>query len=110
MAFDSYIEFKKAVETIGFDIILGVRDTITENTAYLTLNSAKKIGSDNFKFVIGYSYTVTASVEDADSHLIQQLSECLDNIEFVNYSDASHLYIFSGTIYLPVGQGGQAWE
>lgn len=110
MEFDSYKDFKQAIEAIGFEVILGVKDTMSANTAYLTLNSAKKIGSDNFKFVIGYSYTVTASVEDADSHLIQQLSECLDNIEFVNYSDASHLYSFSGSVYLPCGQGGQAWE
>lgn len=110
MEFDSFSDFKITLETIGFEVILGVKDTMSANTAYLTLNSAKKIGSDNFKFVIGYSYTVTASVEDADSKLIQQLSECLDNIEFVNYSDASHLYSFSGSVYLPCGQGGQAWE
>lgn len=110
MGFESYKDFKQAIEAIGFEVILGVRDTMSANTAYLTLNSSKKIGSDNFKFVIGYSYTVTASVEDADSHLIQQLSEVIDSIEFVNYSDASHLYSFSGSVYLPCGQGGQAWE
>lgn len=110
MEFDSYKDFKSAIEAIGFEVILGVRDTMSANTAYLTLNSAKKIGSDDFKFVIGYSYTLVASVEDADSHLIQQLSECIDSIEFVNYSDASHLYSFSGTIYLQCGSGGQAWE
>ncbi|MCJ1998479.1 hypothetical protein [Pseudolactococcus paracarnosus] len=110
MEFDSYKDFKQAIEAIGFEVILGVKDTMSANTAYLTLNSAKKIGSDNFKFVIGYSYTLVASVEDADSKLIQQLSEVIDSIEFVNYSDASHLYSFSGSIYLPCGNGGQAWE
>lgn len=110
MEFDSYKDFKSTIEAIGFEVILGVKDTMSANTAYLTLNSAKKIGSDNFKFVIGYSYAVTASVEDADSKLVKQLSECLDDIEFVNYSDASHLYSFTGSIYLPCGSGGQAWE
>lgn len=110
MEFDSFSNFKATIETIGFDVILGVKDTMASNTAYLSLISSKIVGSDNFKFVIGYSYAVTASVEDADSNLIKQLSECLDNIEFVNYSDASHLYSFSGSIYLPCGSGGQAWE
>ena len=110
MEFDSYTDFKSAIEAIGFEVILGVRDTMSANTAYLTLKSAKKIGSDNFKFVIGYSYTLVASVEDADSHLIQQLSEYIDSIEFGGYSDASHLYSFIGSIYLPCGSGGQAWE
>lgn len=110
MAFDSYIEFKKAVETIGFDIILGVRDTITENTAYLSLFSSKKVGSDGFEWAVGYTYSIVVSVEDADSDKVKELSQILDDITFTKYSDASHLYIFSGHIYLPVSEKGEAWE
>ena len=111
MVFNSYAEFMETLETIGFaDIILGVKDTITANTVYITLAGSKKTGADGFSWVIGYTYNVVASVEDVDSHLIQQLSELLSGLEYVDYSDSSHLYSFSGSVYLPTGQRGQAWE
>lgn len=112
MAFNSYIEWKQAVDKIGFaDIILGVKDTIEPNTVYIQVSGSKVVGSDNFKFVIGYSYSVVASVPEVDSHLVKELSELLDSgLEMVNFSETSHLYNFSGTIYLPVGSKGDAFE
>ena len=54
---------------------------------------------------------INASVPDADSSLIKQLSEILSGgLTFVSYSDSSHLYNFSGQVYLPVGQKGEAWD
>src|SRR5574337_2102267 len=112
MVFNSYTEFMETLSTIGFqDIILGVKDTITENTVYITLAGSKKTKADAFSWVIGYTYNVVASVTDVDSHLVQQLSELLSGgLEYVDYSDSSHLYSFSGSVYLPTGQKGQAWE
>lgn len=112
MVFNSYTEFMETLSTIGFqDIILGVKDTITANTVYITLAGSKKTGADGFSWVIGYTYNVVASVTDVDSHLIQELSELLaGGLEYVDYSDSSHLYSFSGSVYLPCGSKGQAWE
>ena len=112
MVFNSYAEFMETLSTIGFsDIILGVKDTITADTVYITLAGSKKTGADGFSWVIGYTYNVVASVEDVDSHLIQQLSELLSGgLEYFDYSDSSHLYSFRGKVYLPTGQRGQAWE
>ena len=111
MVFNSYTEFMETLETIGFaDIILGVKDTITADTVYITLAGSKKTGADGFSWVIGYSYNIVASVENVDSHLIQQLSELLAGVEYVDYSDSSHLYSFSGKVYLPCGSKGQAWD
>ena len=112
MVFNSYTEFKKALDAIGFsDVILGVKDTIQENTVYISLAGSKKTGADDFSWVIGYTYNLVASVPDADSSLIKQLSEILSGgLTFVSYSDSSHLYNFSGHVYLPVGQKGEAWD
>ena len=47
MVFNSYTEFMETLETIGFaDIILGVKDTITANTVYITLAGSKKTKAD----------------------------------------------------------------
>lgn len=112
MAFNSYMEWKEAVDKIGFnDVILGVKDTIEPNTLYISLADSRVVGSDNFKFVIGYTYNIVASVPNVDSNLIAQLSELLDSgLEMIDFSNTSHLYNYSGNIYLPVGAKGQAWE
>ena len=56
MVFNSYTEFMESLETIGFsDIILGVKDTITANTVYITLAGSKKTKADGFSWVIGYT-------------------------------------------------------
>jgi len=112
MAFNSYMDWKEVVDKIGFnDIILGVKDTIEPNTLYISLADSKVVGSDNFKFVIGYSYNVVASVPDVDSHLVKELSNLLDSgLEMIDFSNTSHLYNFSGSIYLPVGARGGSFE
>lgn len=52
MVFNSYTEFKKALDAIGFsDVILGVKDTIQENTVYISLAGSKKTGADDFSWV-----------------------------------------------------------
>lgn len=111
-SFDSYMEWKKAVDEIGFsDIVLGVKDTIKSNTLYISLGNSHKVGADDFSWIIGYTYNLVASVEEANSTLIQKLSEVIDGgLSFVSYSDASQLYIFSGSVYLPVGEGGELWD
>ena len=81
------------------------------NCGYRISEISKKTGADGFSWVIGYTYNVVASVTDVDSHLIQELSELLSGgLEYVDYSDSSHLYSFSGKVYLPCGSKGQAWE
>lgn len=112
MAFNSYMEWKEAVDKIGFnDVILGVKDTLDKNTLYIQIASSKVVGADNFKFVIGYTYNVVASVENVDSRLVAQLAELLDSgLEMIGFSDTSHLYNYSGNVYIPVGSKGQAWE
>lgn len=112
MVFNSYTEFKKELDQIGFsDIMLGVKDTIQADTVYISLAGSKKAGADDFSWVIGYTYSIVASVSDADSNLIKKLSELVSGgLSFIEYSDNSHLYIFSGQVYLPIGQKGDAWE
>ena len=112
MAFNSYMEWKKEIDKIGFqDIILGVKDTITADTLYISISDSTKVGSDDFRWVIGYTYTVIASVQNVDSPLIAQLAEFLDDgLQLLGFSDSSHLYNYQGSVYLPVGSGGQAWE
>ena len=112
MAFRSYMNWLEEVKKLPFeDIILGVKDTIQEDTLYISLGGSKIIKMDNTSFAIGYTYNVVLSVKDVDSPLVGAMSNLLqDGLNMVNWSNESHLYNYQGSVYLPVGKNGQAWS
>lgn len=112
MAFNSYIDFVADANKQPFkDIIFGVKDTIENDTLYIAVNDTKTIKMDNTSFAIGYTYAVTISVYDVDSPLVNYLSNvCQDGLNLVNWSENSHLYNYTGLIYIPIGAGGQPWQ
>ena len=93
------------------DIILGVKDTIEPDTLYISLGGSTVAGSDNFSFAIGFTYNVVLSVKDVDSPLIGAMADLLQGgLTLANWSGESHLYNFTGSVFLPVGKSGQPWQ
>ena len=112
MVFDSYIDWYNELLTLGLnDVILGVKDTITDKTVYLSLGSSKVLKMDNTSFIIGYTYNVVLSVANVDDPLVQKVANLLQSeFTMTDWSENSHLYNYTGTVYLPVGSGGEPWQ
>lgn len=112
MEFRSYMDWLKKVKTFPFDdIILGVKDEIKPNTLYIAISGSKTVKMDNTSFAIGYTYSVILSVPNVDSPLVGLMGDVLqDGLTLVNFSSESHLYNYTGSVYLPVGKDGQAWS
>ena len=110
--FDSYIDWYNNLLTMPLnDIILGVKDTIEDKTVYLSLDDSKVIKMDNTSFVMGYYYQVVLSVKDVDDELVRLVGDVLrDGWNMTNWSENSHLYNYTGSVYLPCGAGGQPWQ
>ena len=93
------------------DVILGVKDTIKDKTVYLSLSDSKVLKMDNTSFVMGYYYQVVLSVKDVDDKLVGLVGDVLRNgWNMTNWSENSHLYNYTGSVYLPCGAGGQPWQ
>lgn len=112
MGYNSYMDWLEEVKQLPFkDIILGVKDTIKEDTLYISLGSSKVVRMDNMSFAIGFTYNVVLSVSNVDSPLIGQMADKLqDGLTLIDFGDETHLYNFQGSVYLPVGSSGQPWE
>ena len=112
MVFDSYMDWLNEVKTYGFnDIILGVKETIKDKTLYISLGSSKVMKFDNTSFAIGYTYNLVLSVSSVDDPLVTKLSDVTQSgLTLEAWSDTSHLYNYVGSVYLPVGKGGQAFQ
>lgn len=112
MAFNSYMDWLKEVKKLPFkDVILGVKDTIEEDTLYISITGSNIVKMDNVSFSIGFTYSVVLSVKNVDSPLIGQMADLLQGgLNLVNWSNESHLYNYQGQVYLPVGKDGQAWS
>ena len=112
MEFDSYMDWLDEVKKLPFeDIILGVKDTIQPNTLYISVESSKIIKVDNTSWVIGYTYSLVCSVPEVDSPLIPAMANLSqDGFIMQQWSQESHLYNYTGTVYLPVGGGGQPFQ
>jgi hypothetical protein len=112
MVFDSYIDWYNKLLTMGLnDVILGVKDTIEDKTVYLSLGESKVLKMDNTSFIIGYTYNVVLSVANVDDPLVQKVGNILQSgLTMTNWSENSHLYNYTGSVYLPVGSGGEPWQ
>lgn len=112
MEFDSYVEWYDKVKTIGFeDIIFGVKDTIKPNTLYISVQESKVIKMDNTSFVIGYTYSLVMSVPRVDSLLLLGMGNLVQSgLGMAEWSEKSHLYVYTASVYLPVGKGGQPFQ
>lgn len=112
MKFDSYIDWLNEVKKLPFkDIVFGVKDKIAEDTLYISMSQSKNIRMDNEQWTIGYTYALVVSVKSADSPLINAMANLTqDGLGFVNWSETSQLYNYSGTVYLPCQTGGNAFE
>ena len=112
MKFDSYIDWLNEVKKLPFkDIILGVSETIEPDTLYISINSSKTVKMDNEQWVIGYTYALVMSVNNADSSLVNSMAGlCQDGLSFVNWSENTQLYNYAGSVYLPVKGGGDPFE
>jgi hypothetical protein len=112
MVFDSYIDFYNHLKTFPFkDIIFGVSDTIEEDTLYISVLDSKVIRMDNTSFVMGYTYSLVLSVKSVDSPLVGAVANLSqDGLNFVNWSEQSHMYNYQTSVYLPVGKGGEPWQ
>ena len=112
MEFDSYIDWYNNLLTMPLnDVILGVKDTIEDKTVYLSLSDSKVLKMDNTSFVMGYYYQVVLSVKDVDDKLVGLVGDVLRNgWNMTNWSENSHLYNYTGSVYFPCGAGGQAWQ
>lgn len=112
MKFDSYIDWLNEVKKLPLgDIILGVKDTIKEDTLYISMAQSKNIRMDNEQWTIGYTYNIVLSVKKSDSPLINSMANLTqDGLGFVNWSKDSQLYTYGGSVYLPCKSGGNAFE
>lgn len=112
MAFNSYMDWLKEVKKLPFkDVILGVKDTIKEDTLYISITGSNTVKMDNISYAIGFTYSVVISVKNVDSPLIGQMADLLQGgLNLVNWSNESNLYNYQGQVYLPVGKDGQAWS
>lgn len=112
MVFDSYIDWLNQVKLLGFnDIILGVKDTIEDKTLYVSVADSKVIKMDNDSFAIGYTYNLVLSVADVDSPLVAAMSNLTQSgLTMTNWSEESHLYNYTASVYLPCGGGGQPFQ
>lgn len=112
MEFDSYIDYYEHLKTLGFaDIILGVKDTIKDKTLYVQLEETKVQKFDNVSFCIGATYSLVLSVKDVDDVLVGKLANLVQNgLTMTDWSENSHLYNYSGSVYLPVGSKGETWQ
>lgn len=112
MEFNSYIDWIGFLSSHGFkEIVFGVKDNIKNETLYIEVAGSKSVGTDNMKWVIGYTYHIIFSVESVDNKLLEVLADVLDTgPTFLEWNENSRLYYYEGTVYLPVGNGGQPWE
>ena len=112
MEFDSYIDWLNEVKKLPFnDIIFGVKDTIQADTLYISVESSKNIKMDNSIWTIGYTYSLVLSVPNVDSPLVASMAALTqDGWTMQSWSNESHLYNYTGTVYLPVGGGGQPFQ
>lgn len=106
------MEWLEDVKKLPFkDIILGVKDTIVEDTLYISLGGSNVIKMDNISFAIGFTYNVVLSVSSVDSPLIGAMADKLQGgLSLIDMGDQTHLYNFQGSVYLPVGSNGEPWS
>lgn len=112
MEFNSYIDWINFLTDQGFkEIVFGVKDNIKNETLYIEVADSRSVGTDNMKWVIGYTYNVVFSVESVDNQLLEVLARALDTgPSFGEWSENSRLYNYTGSVYIPVGSGGQPWQ
>ncbi|WP_054639842.1 hypothetical protein [Lactococcus fujiensis] len=112
MAFDDYEDFLNFTETLDLkDVIFGVKKEIIPNTLYISLSEPKTVGSDDFKFTIGYIFDLVLSATDVDTSVVSELSDYMvEGFSYQTWDESSRLYVYSGRIYIPDGGDVRPWQ
>lgn len=111
MEFNDYAHFLDFVDTLPInDVVFGVKPTAEKDTLYISLQSTKNVGSDNFSMTVGYWLNLVISVEKVDSIAVKKLSVELQNgMTYQNWDEKTKLYVYSGLVYVPVGGDIDLW-
>lgn len=111
MEFNDYEHFLKFVDTLPIDdVVFGVKPTIKKDTLYISLQSVKNVGSDDFSMTVGYWLNLVLSVKEVNSVAIKKLSvELQSGMTYQNWDETTGLYVYSGLVYIPVGGEVDLW-